>query len=101
MVSVPSCFSRVRLFAILWTVARRAPPSVGFPRQEYCSESPCPPPGDLPDPGIKPTPPASPALADRFFTTEPSGNISCTQTYMPVFHVYKHIYFMYMNIYVT
>ena len=31
-------------------------------RQEYWSGFPCPPPGDLPDPGIKPTPPMSPAL---------------------------------------
>ena len=38
-----------------WTVARRAPVSTGFSRQEYQSGWPCPPPGDLPDPGIKPT----------------------------------------------
>ena len=31
------------------------------------------PPGDLPDPGIKPSFPMSPALAGRFFTTEPPG----------------------------
>ena len=31
-----------------------APPSLGFSRQEYCSGSPCPPPGDLPDPGMEP-----------------------------------------------
>ena len=37
---------------------------LGFSRQEYWSELPCPPPGDLPDPGIKPT---VPALAGRFF----------------------------------
>ena len=41
LVSVPSRFSRVRLFATLWTVARQAPPSVGFPRQEYWSVSNC------------------------------------------------------------
>ena len=46
---------------------------MGFSRQEFWSGLPFPPPGDLPDPGIKPTPPASPALADRFFTTEPPG----------------------------
>ena len=39
----------------------------GFSRQEYCSGLPFPPPGDLPDPGIKPRSPASPALAGRFF----------------------------------
>ena len=35
---------------------------MGFSRQEHCSERPCPPPGGLPDPGIKPAPPVSPAL---------------------------------------
>ena len=52
-------------------VACQAPLSVGFSRQEYWSGLPCPPPGDLPDPGIKPTSPAFPALTSRFFTTEP------------------------------
>ena len=46
-----------------------APLSMGFPRQEYCSGLPCPPPGDLPDPGIKPKSLTSSTLADRFFTT--------------------------------
>jgi len=54
--------SHVQLFATLWTVAHQAPPSMGFSRQEYWSGLPCPPPGDLPDPGIKPTSPASLAL---------------------------------------
>ena len=43
--------------------------SVAFPRQEYWSVLPCPPPGDLPDPGIKSTSLMSPALAGSFFTT--------------------------------
>ena len=34
------------------TVAHQAPLSIGFFRQEYWSGSPCPPPGDLPDPGL-------------------------------------------------
>ena len=55
----------------LWTVAHQATLSMGFHRQEYCRGLPFPPPGDLPDPGIKPVSPASPALAGRFFTTEP------------------------------
>ena len=42
-------------------------------RQEYWSRLAFPPPGDLPNPGIKPTSPASPALAGRFLTTEPPG----------------------------
>ena len=40
--------------AIPWTVLRQAPLSMGFPRQEYWSGLPFPPPEDLPDPGIKP-----------------------------------------------
>ena len=50
-VGVPSCFSRVRLFAAPWTVAHRAPLSVGFSRQEYWSWLPCPYSGDLSFPG--------------------------------------------------
>ena len=42
---------------------------MGFSRQEYWSGLPCPPPGDLLDPGVEPTTLMSPALAGRFFTT--------------------------------
>ena len=45
-----------------WTVARQAPRSMGFPRQEYWSRLPFPSPGDLPDPGIEHTSPVSPEL---------------------------------------
>ena len=55
--------------AVLWAVARQAPLSVGFSRQEYWSGLPFPLPGDLPDPGIKPASLKSPALAGVFFTT--------------------------------
>ena len=55
------------LFATPWTVGQPAPLSVGFSRQEYWSGLPLPPPGGLPDPGIKPT---SPALIGGFFITE-------------------------------
>ena len=51
---VLSRFSRVRLSATPWIVACQAPLSMEFSRQEYWSGLPCPPPGDLPDPGIKP-----------------------------------------------
>ena len=44
-------------FVTPWTVARQAPLSMGFPRQEYWSRLPFPAPGDLPDPGIKPASP--------------------------------------------
>ena len=43
-------------------IARQALLSMEFSRQEYCSELPCPPPGDLPNPGIEPTSPVAPAL---------------------------------------
>ena len=59
---VLSRFSCVWLFATLWTVARQAPLSMGFSRQEYWSGLPCPPPGDLPDPGIEPEFPVAPTL---------------------------------------
>ena len=49
--------SSVRLFATLWTVACKAPLSMGFSRQEYWSGLPCPPPGHLSNPGIKPRSP--------------------------------------------
>ena len=50
-----------------WTVAHQAPLSMGFPRREYWSGLPFPPPGDLPDLGIEPRSPASPALQVVFF----------------------------------
>ena len=46
---------------------------MGFSRQEYWSGLPFPPPGGLPDPGIKLRSALSPALAGGFFSTEPSG----------------------------
>ena len=54
-----SHFSCVWLLVTPWTVALQAPQSIGFSRREHRSGLPCPPPGDLPDPGIEP---ASPAL---------------------------------------
>ena len=62
-------FSCVQLFVTPWTVAHQAPLSMGFSRQEYWSGLPCPSPGDLSDPGIKPAFLMSPALTDAFFTT--------------------------------
>ena len=46
--------------------------SMGFSRQEYWSGLPCPPPGDLPHPGIEPASPVSPALQVDSLPTEPS-----------------------------
>ena len=64
-----NCFSRVWLFVTLWTVARRAPLSMGFSRQEYWSWLPFLTLGDLPDPRIKPASLTSPELAGRFSIT--------------------------------
>ena len=57
----------------LWTAALQACLPMEFPRQEYWSGLPFPPPWDLSDPGIKPVSLASPALAGRLSTIEPSG----------------------------
>ena len=66
---------------IPWTVAHQSPLSTRFPKQEYWSGLPFPPPGDLPDLGIELTSLTAPALADRYFTTEPPGK-------PPTFHTY-------------
>ena len=47
--------AQLYLFATPQTAARQAPLSMGFPRQEYWSSLPFPPPRDLPNPGIKTT----------------------------------------------
>ena len=65
--------SNVWHFANLWTLACQAPLLIRFSRQESWSELPFPTPGDLPDPGIKPVSPLSPAMAGGFFTTKPPG----------------------------
>ena len=59
-------------FETSWTVAQQAPLSMDFSRQEYWSWGPLLPPGDFPDPGIKPV---SPALAGELFTIEPPGKL--------------------------
>ena len=71
------CAKLLQLCATLWIVARQAPLSMGFSRQEYWSRLPCPPPGALPDPGIESKSLTSPALAGRFLTTSATweGNL--------------------------
>ena len=61
-----SHISHIQLFATVWTITHQ---SMGFSRQEYWSGLPCPPPWDLPDPGIDPTSLKSSALAGGLFTT--------------------------------
>ena len=65
--------SRIQLFVTHRTIAQQAPLFMEFSKQEYWSRLPFPPPRDLPDPGTEPVSPASPALAGKFFTTEPPG----------------------------
>ena len=70
------------------TVAHQAPLSMGFSRQEYWSELPFPPPGDLPNPGIELVSLVSPALAGGFFT------ISMTwEAHRMVVLLFKRLYF--------
>ena len=65
MLSFQSCPTLLRH----WAVARQTSLSMGVSRQEYWSGFPCPPPGDLPDPGLEPMSLMSHVLAGRFFTT--------------------------------
>ena len=69
-----------------WTVACQAPLSMGFPRQEYWSGFPFPPPGDLPNSGTEPMSPVVPALVGRFFITweAPKHFCICPQAEMNV-----------------
>ena len=73
LVCILSRSSHVQLFATLWTVARQAPLSMEFSRQEYWSGLPSPSSGDLPHPGIKPMSPASPALQANSLSAELPG----------------------------
>ena len=77
-----SCFSHVQLFATLGTVACQALLSMEFSRQEYLRGLPSPPPGDLPDPGIKPASFMPPSLAGVFFTTRATWEA----------HLLKHLF---------
>ena len=74
MVVVVQSLSCVRLFVTPGTVACQSPLSMGFPWQEYWSGLPFPSTGDLPNPGIEPASPMSPALSGGFFTLS-YGNI--------------------------
>ena len=64
--------SRVQLFVTLWTIRHQAPLSMGFPRQEYWSGLPFPPPGIFPTQESNPCLLLSPELAGRFFTIRPT-----------------------------
>ena len=65
--------SYVQLFLTLWTLVCQVPLSIVFSRQEYLSVLLFSPPGNLPDSGIEPSIPVSPALQEDSLPTEPSG----------------------------
>ena len=94
VISVMS-LSCVRLFVTPWTAAHQALLSMGFSRQEYWSGLLCPPPGDLPNPGIEPW---SPALQADALPWEPSGNRLTNST----IHFLEQVWIpidIYVNIY--
>ena len=81
--------SCVWLFVTPGTVARQAPLYKKLSRQEYCSIFPFPSSGDLPDPGIEPVSPTSPALAGGFFTSESPGKFLREMRYLKVKLLYS------------
>ena len=87
-----SSFNWVWLFVILWTVTHQAPLSMGFSRQEYWSELPCPPSGDLPDSEIKPKSPEAPALQAEFLLLSPQGTPVITLKGSNYYHHFKVIH---------
>ena len=91
-----SHFSCVWCFVTLWTMAHQTPLFMGFSRQEYWSRLPCPPPGELPNPGIEPTSLIFPSLTGRFFTTSTIWEAPCI--YMENNSVLKKCSAIYSNI---
>ena len=85
--------SHVWLFATPWIVPVQSPLSTGFSRQEYWSGLPCPPPGDLPDLGIKLASPVSPVLQTDSLPLEPLGKpgqnpwVSCHSLLQGIFPI--------------
>ena len=67
--------SHVQLFAAPWTIACQVSLSMEFPRQEYWNGLPFPTPGDIPNLGIEPVSPVSPAFQGDSLPNEPSGKI--------------------------
>ena len=81
-VCVLSPISHVRLFATLQTVSCQAPLLMEFSRQEYWSGLPCPPPGDLPDPGVEPESLTSPAWQAGSLPLVPPGKPGSPVSFM-------------------
>ena len=85
MLSRLSC---VQLYVTPWTIARQAPLSLGFSRQEYWSGVPFPSPGDLPDPGMESTSPAVPVWQADSLSLSHQGSHANSST---KFNIYRFI----------
>ena len=72
------------VFENLWIVTCQVPQSMGFSRQEFGSGLPCPPPGDLPYPGIEPVSLMSLALAGGFFTTSTTQEAHLSEQFQKI-----------------
>ena len=70
-------FSCVQFFVTLWTIACQLPLPMEFSRQEHWSGLPCPPPGDLSDPGIDPASPVSPTEQADSIPLTHEGSLLC------------------------
>ena len=86
---VLSHFSCVQLFVTLWTVACQSPLSMGLSKQEYWSGLPCPPAGDLPDPGIEP----HISLFLLCVLHWQVGSLPVAPPGKPTYNIYNYIYF--------
>ena len=87
-----SMLSRVQLFATPWTIARWAPLSMDFSRQENRSGLPFPPPMDLPDPGIKTVSLASPTQKADSLPLGPPGEPHVCLYVCTFIHINTHIH---------
>ena len=88
-----SRFNCVWLFVTPWTVACQRPLFMGFPRQEYWSGPPCPPPGHLPNPGIETAAPAAPVLqVDSLLLSHWGSPIFCLYLYAYLLYLYLYMY---------
>ena len=84
------CCACVQLYMTLWTVARQAPPFMGFSRREYWNRLSFPSPEYLPDPRIKATSLVSPALQVDSLSAEPSEKPTHTKQ-MHRFPIHRNV----------
>ena len=86
----PSLQMDTNLFQI-WTVASQAPLSMRFSRQECWSGLPFISPGALPDPGVKPTSPVTPASQEDSYLLSHQGRQIIYMFYMYIYNIYDYI----------